>query len=129
MSVRAVSRITGMHKTTILSLAADRWRAMPSRFRCASPKHPARDLFRPTSCGPSFTRRNATLVPDDPEEWGDTYIWMAIDSETKLVLSYHVGKRDAASAYEFIRDLSERVTGRFQITTDGFKAYIPAIEE
>jgi len=54
---------------------------------------------------------------------------MAIDSETKLVLSYLTGKREAKSAYEFIRDLSRRVEGRFQLTTDGFKAYIPAIEE
>ena len=50
-------------------------------------------------------------------------------AKRKLVLSYLTAKRDAKSAYEFIRDLSERVNGRFQITTDGFKAYIPAIEE
>jgi hypothetical protein len=42
-----------------------------------------------------------------PEEWGDSYIWMAIDSETKMVLSYLVAKREAMSAYDFIRDLSE----------------------
>ena len=66
---------------------------------------------------------------DDPSEWGDAYIWMAIDSETKMVLSYLTAKRDAVSAYDFIRDLSERVTGRFQITTDGLRGYVPAIEE
>jgi IS1 family transposase len=69
------------------------------------------------------------LFPGDSNEWGDAYIWMAIDSETKLVLSYLTAKRDSASAYAFIRDLSERVTGRFQITTDGLKSYIPAMED
>lgn len=64
-----------------------------------------------------------------PKEWGDCYVWMAIDAESKMVLSYLVGKRTAACARDFIRDLSERTTGRFQITTDGLRWYIPAIEE
>ena len=57
------------------------------------------------------------LRPGSPNEWGDSYIWMAIDSDTKMVLSYLVAKREGTSAYDFIRDLSERVTGRFQLTT------------
>jgi IS1 family transposase len=69
------------------------------------------------------------MLPGSHEEWGDQYVWMAIDSETKMVLSYHVAKREAMSAYEFIRDLSERVTGRFQLTTDGLRSYVPAVEE
>jgi hypothetical protein len=40
---------------------------------------------------------------DSPREWGDTYTWLALDSETKLILSYHVGKRDGASAFEFVQ--------------------------
>ncbi len=89
----------------------------------------SRDLSKPMNSGHSFTRKSGILFRAILEEWGDTYIWMAIDSETKLVLSYLTAKREAASAYTFIRDLGERVRGRFQITTDGFKAYIPAIEE
>ena len=53
------------------------------------------------------------------------------DSETKAILSYHVGKRDAVSAYEFIGDLNKRIaeTHRCQLTTDGLEGYIPAVEE
>ena len=75
--------------------------------------------------------KQAHLDPDAPKEWGDTYTWLALDSETKLILSYHVGKRDGASAVEFVRDLSERIDPmhRPQITTDGFRPYVNAIEE
>jgi IS1 family transposase len=69
------------------------------------------------------------LRPDASPTWGDTYTWIALDSITKMVLAYHVGKRDAASANVFMRELSGRVTGRFQLTTDGFKPYVNAVEE
>lgn len=46
-----------------------------------------------------------------------------------MILSYLVGKRDAVSAYAFMRDLSKRIRGRFQLSTDGFRAYGPAVEE
>jgi transposase-like protein/IS1 family transposase len=128
MSVRAVSRITGMHQGTILALLL----TVGSK---------ARNLFdaRVRNIRPRFVQadelwtfvhtKEAHLHGDGPNEWGDTYVWMAIDSETKMVLSYYVGKRAAISAHEFIRDLNERVVGRFQITTDGLRWYIPAIEE
>ena len=128
MSVRAVSRFTGAHQGTILSLL------LTVGNKC-------RNLFdsRVRGIRPRFVQADETwtfvhtkekhLGSDDPSEWGDAYIWMAIDSETKLVLSYLTAKRDSASAYEFIGDLSGRVTGRFQITTDGLRSYVPAIED
>lgn len=68
-------------------------------------------------------------VKDNPAERGDQYVWIALDSETKAILSYYVGKRDGFSAYEFVSDLRQRVVGRCQITRDGLEGYIPAIEE
>jgi IS1 family transposase len=128
MSVRAVSRVTGAHQGTILSLlltVGNKCRNLfDSRVRGIHPRFVQADelwCFVHTKEG--------HLSQDDPQEWGDAYIWMAIDSETKMVLSYLTAKRDSASAYAFIRDLSERVTGRFQITTDGLRSYVPAIEE
>jgi transposase-like protein/IS1 family transposase len=128
MSIRSVSRITGAHQGTILSLL------LTVGSKC-------RNLFdtKVRNVRPRFVQadelwtfvhtKEKHLFPGDSPEWGDTYIWMAIDSETKLVLSYFSGKRDGKSAYEFIRDLRERVSGHFQITTDGFKPYIAAIED
>jgi transposase-like protein/IS1 family transposase len=128
MSVRAVSRITGVHQGTILSLlltvGKNSRKLFDERVRNIRPRFVQADELW------TFVHTKAkNLSSKDPQEWGDSYIWMAIDSETKLVLSYLTAKRDAGSAYEFIRDLSERVTGRFQITTDGLRTYVPAIEE
>lgn len=70
-------------------------------------------------------------MKDNPAERGDQYVWIALDSETKAVLTYYVGKRDELSAYTFIGELSQRIAARhrFQISTDGPPGYIPAIEE
>lgn len=60
---------------------------------------------------------------------GDQYVFVGIDAETKLVISHLVGKRDGASAYYFMRDLRDRLATRVQLTTDGFKPYINAVED
>jgi IS1 family transposase len=60
---------------------------------------------------------------------GDSYTWIAIDPVSKFVPGWHVGKRTTADAQLFIQDLSERMANRIQITSDGFKAYEPAIAE
>ena len=128
MSVRAVARVTGLHKTTILALlltVGDRCaRLFDARVRHMRPAYVQADEL-----WTFVQKKQKRLKLDDPAEYGDQYVWIALDSETKAVLSYYVGKRDGASAYEFIGDLSTRVIGRFQITTDGLDGYVPAIEE
>ena len=64
---------------------------------------------------------------DDPQ-LGNVWTWCAIDSETKLVPAFRVGQRDAATAIAFVRDVSERMANRVQISTDGLNAYVDAIE-
>ena len=60
---------------------------------------------------------------------GDVYTWVAIDADTKLVPSWLVGTRDAEYAQVFINDLASRINGRTQLTSDGHKAYLKAVEE
>jgi IS1 family transposase len=74
-------------------------------------------------------KKQKRLKIADPIEFGDQYIRIGIDSETKAVLSYRVGKRDAANAYEFIDDLSRRIVGCCQLTADGLEGYVSAVEE
>jgi IS1 family transposase len=62
------------------------------------------------------------------EGWGDVWTWIAIDADTKLVVSYLVGGRDAGWAQEFMEDCASRINSRVQITTDGHKVYMNAIE-
>ena len=84
------------------------------------------------SCGLVLLRRSHTkethLRTEDPAEWGHTYTWIALDADSKLVLSYHVGKRSPADAFRFIEDLDSRVKYRFQLTTDAYKAYLEPVE-
>src|ERR1700730_16213364 len=128
MSVRAVSRITGAHQGTILALlltVGGKCRNLfDNRVRGIRPKFVQADELW------TFVHtKEGHLLPGSPNEWGDAYVWMAIDSDTKMVLSYLVAKREAMAAYDFIRDLSERVRGRCQLTTDGLRSYVPAVEE
>ncbi len=64
----------------------------------------------------------------DPAEWGDAYTWVALDAQSKLIISHLVGKRDAESANEFIADYRSRVVGLHQVTSDGYRPYVDAME-
>lgn len=72
--------------------------------------------------------KEAHRVEDHPDEYGDQYTWIAIDARTKLVPCFRVEKRTTAAANAFAADLRARVLGAPQITTDGFKPYVEAIE-
>jgi IS1 family transposase len=60
--------------------------------------------------------------------WGDVWTWTAIDADTKLMVSYMVGNRGVACARVFMEDVASRVSSRVQITTDGHRAYVEAVE-
>jgi IS1 family transposase len=79
----------------------------------------------------SFTYAKQKNLPEHlqgSDEVGDTWTWIAIDADTKLIPCWHVGKRGAADAYKFINDLAERLASRVQLTSDGHKAYVEAVE-
>ncbi len=60
--------------------------------------------------------------------FGDVWTWTAIDAESKLIPCWHVGRRDAAAAFSFLNDLASRLTNRVQLTTDGHRAYLTAVD-
>lgn len=61
--------------------------------------------------------------------WGDVWTWTGIDADTKLCVGYLVGDRGADWAHEFMNDCASRITGRVQITTDGHRVYLDAVED
>jgi IS1 family transposase len=70
-------------------------------------------------------------VPEDKKGtfgYGDVWTWVALDADTKLVPSFMVGNRDAKSAKIFMDDLAERLADRVQLTTDGYKVYLEAVD-
>ncbi|MBE2288401.1 MAG: DDE-type integrase/transposase/recombinase [Chitinophagaceae bacterium] len=77
----------------------------------------------------SFVYSKEKNVPDGMEgEAVDVWTWTALDADTKLMISWYVGNRDAMSAREFMMDISTRLTNRVQLTTDGFRPYIKAVD-
>jgi IS1 family transposase len=127
-SIRATVRMTGAAKNTITKLIAD------VGYACTDYQDKA---FRDLSCDTfqvdeiwSYCYAKQKNVPEEHRDtygYGDVWTWTAIDADTKLVPSWLVGERTAWDAYTFLNDLSRRVSGRVQITTDGLNIYIPAV--
>ena len=79
----------------------------------------------------SFVYAKEKNVPEalkDTEGVGSVWTWTALDADSKLVISYAVGNRDAETALEFMKDVKSRLANRVQLTSDGFKAYLSAVE-
>jgi IS1 family transposase len=79
----------------------------------------------------SFTyakQKNVPRAKAAPADAGDTWTWTAIEADTKLIVSYLVGGRDSEYAMEFMDDLRSRLANRVQLTSDGHKAYLEAVE-
>ena len=74
-------------------------------------------------------KKQALITDDDPPERGDQYVFIGMDADTKLVISHLIGKRDAATAFYLISDLKDRLAYRVQLTTDGFRPYLAAVED
>lgn len=128
-SIRATCRMTGAAKGTVLKLLADVGKAC-SEYQDKTLK----DLScKRIQCDEiwSFCYAKEKNVPDDKKGefgYGDIYTWTALCADTKLVPSWYIGKRDAQSAMVFMNDLASRLKNRVQLTTDGHKAYLEAVE-
>ena len=72
--------------------------------------------------------KNVAHAKAAPKGAGDVWTWTAIDADNKMILSYEVGDRSSETAIEFMDDLRSRLANRVQLTTDGHKAYLEAIE-
>jgi IS1 family transposase len=130
MSIRAISRVTGASKNTIAKLLAD--------VGTACSKYQDEHL-RKLTCKRlqldeiwSFVGMKQAQVPAELKNTpgiGDTWTWVALDADTKLVASYMVGDRSATAARLFVRDLAGRLANPVQITSDGHRAYIDAVHQ
>jgi IS1 family transposase len=127
-SIRSTCRMTGRSKGAVLALLAEIGAA------CAQYHHVAvRNLqVKRLQCDEIWSfvgAKHKNASPDKKQEgWGDAWTWTAIDADTKLCVSYLVGGRDAGWAHEFMNDCASRINSRVQITTDGHKVYMNAIE-
>jgi len=128
-SLRSISRLTGVSINTVNKLLVDAGNA------CAAYHDDAvRGLkSKRIQCDEiwSFTyakQKNVETAKAAPEGAGDTWTWTALDADSKLIVSYLVGGRDAGYANEFMQDVADRLDTRVQLTTDGYKVYLDAVE-
>lgn len=73
-------------------------------------------------------QKNVSTAKAAPEGAGDVWTWTAIDADTKLIVAFHVGNRSGEDAMFLMDDLRDRLANRVQLTTDGHKAYLEAVE-
>jgi IS1 family transposase len=128
-SLRAASRMADCSINTVYKLLEDLGGA------CAEYRDKAlRDLpCRRIQCDElwSFCCAKEKNVPADKKGefgYGDVWLWMAVCADTKIVPCWHIGRRDADAANEFMADLAGRLRDRVQLTTDGHKAHLEAVE-
>lgn len=129
-SMRSTSRLTGAAKKTVERMLREAGKACADYMDKTMRNLPCK-LLQVDEVW-SFTYAKQKNVPahlKGRKDVGDTWTWIAIDADTKIIPSWHVGKRDAQDAYWFISDLKERLASRVQLTSDGHRPYLQAIEE
>jgi len=130
VSMQSITRLTGVSKNTVAKLLKDAGEACLAYHD----EHVRGVKAKRVQCDEiwSFCQMKEKRVPAairGSYGIGDVYTWTGIDSDSKLILSYLIGKRDGRYAKAFIDDLAWRLANRVQLTTDGHKAYLAAVED
>src|SRR3954468_18741781 len=130
MSIRSTVRLTGASKNTIAKLLVELGAAC-TRFMDEAMRNlpceriQADEIWSFVGC----KQKNVTAEKLERDGVvGDVWTWTAIDADTKLIPAWMIGQRDAITARDFIEDLAGRLANRVQLTTDGLKAYLTAVD-
>jgi IS1 family transposase len=128
-SMRSISRVADVSINTVAKLLAEAGEACGSIHNELVKDVPSRRI----QCDEIWSfcyakQRNVWRAKAAPEEAGDVWTWTAIDADSKLILSFLVGGRDASYATEFMEDVAARLRYRVQLTTDGHRPYLEAVK-
>jgi len=129
-SVRSASRMTGVSKGAVLRLLVSVGNACQA-YQDATIRNVAAKRVQVDEIW-SFCyakEKNVTMEMAEKRAAGDVWTFTAIDADTKLVISWLVGRRDAGCAAEFLQDVAGRLKNRIQLTTDGHKMYFTAVPD
>lgn len=128
-SIRAIERITGTEKRTILRLLVQVGEGCERMLEETVKAVPVQDvqadeLWTFIGCKQANRERKKIQNPDT----GDAYCYIGIERHSKLVLAWHLGRRNSWDAHDFIVKLSTATAGSFQLSTDGFNGYPNAVD-
>ena len=130
MSMRAVSRIEDVSINTVTKLLVDAGHACAKYHDETVRDVPAARVQCDEIWSFCYAKaKNVLKAKAAPPGAGDVWTWTAIDSDSKMILSYEVGDRSGLTALEFMDDLRSRLAHRVQLTTDGHRVYLDAVEE
>lgn len=125
-SIRSIERMTGVHRDTIMRLGVKVGQGCTALMNEKMRNLPCRRLEMDEIWG--FVGKKERHVREGDSGVGSVWTFCAIDADTKLVPAFRVGNRDEITAKAFVKDLSERMAYRVQLSTDGLNAYVNAIE-
>jgi IS1 family transposase len=126
-SIRSIERITGVHRDTIMRLGVRVGQGCAALMDAKMRNLSCARLEMDEIWG-FVGKKDRNLKLDDSNELGSVWTFCAIDADTKLVPAFKVGKRVNATANAFVEDVAARMNNRVQISTDGLRAYVEAIE-
>lgn len=128
-SIRSIERMTGVHRDTIMRLGVRVGQGCKQIMDEKFQDLPCQRIEVDEIWG--FIGAKAKTVKEkklDNPELGDVWTWIALDADTKLVPSFHVGSRAKHEAITFMDDLASRMSGRIQISSDSLSSYVDAVE-
>jgi IS1 family transposase len=126
-SIRAIERMTGINRNTIMNLGVRVGQGC-AKILDAKMRGLTCHFLQFDEIWGFIGKKEKHLMPLDDSTFGDVWTFCAIDSETKLVPSYKCGKRTNNTAQAFVSDVASRLKNRPQISSDGLRAYVEAVE-
>jgi IS1 family transposase len=127
-SIRSIERMTGIHRDTIMRLGVRVGQGCTRVMDATMRDLPCERLELDEIWG-YVGKKDMNVRPGNDPQFGNVWTWCAIDADTKLVPAFHVGNRDRKDAVDFVQDVASRMRNRVQISTDGLRAYVDAIEQ
>jgi len=128
--INAITRITGVSKNTVLKLLHDVGEACEAyhdeNVHGLTFKRVQADEIWSFCCA---KKKNLPAKDSGQSGFGDVWTWTAIDADSKLMVSWHIGRRGAQDALMFMQDVASRLSNRVQLTTDGHHACLDAVED
>lgn len=129
LSLRAMTRLTGISRTTLIKLLEDAGQAFSEYQDRTLMNLNCKRLQVDEAWAFCYAKqKNVPHAKAAPEGAGDIWTWVGIDAQSKLAVSWYVGGRDSEAAMIFMDDLAKRLANRVQLTSDGHRPYLEAVE-
>ena len=126
-SLRSTSRIADVSINTVTKLLVDVGRAC-QQFHDTKVREVKSKLIQCDEIWSFCYAKQKNVTQEMADGAGDVWTWTAIDADSKLIVSWAVGDREATTASAFMNDVADRLANRVQLTTDGHRAYLMAVE-